>query len=82
MQRALVQVHADIARIQRPLLILQGDQDQVVDPQATEAWFESLNLQDRTLDMLPGHLHELLQESDRILTTDRILKWLDERVPK
>jgi alpha-beta hydrolase superfamily lysophospholipase len=81
MRRAVEQVHKHVSRIQLPLLILQGDQDHVVDPQATAAWFDKLQQPDRTLQMLPGHLHELLQESDRVQTTERILTWLDERLP-
>jgi alpha-beta hydrolase superfamily lysophospholipase len=79
-QQAIKQVHAEAAFIQTPLLILQGDQDQIVNPQATERWFQSLESDDRAFEMLPGHLHELLQESDRAQTIQRVLNWLDIRV--
>ncbi len=81
-QRALQQVHDGASRIRLPLLVLQGDQDHVVDPQSTQQWFELLGNEDRTLRMLPGHLHELLQEPDRLQTTRGILDWLDSRVRK
>ncbi len=81
-QRALQQVHAEASHIRPPLLVMQGDQDHVVDPQATERWFQLLGNEDRELQMLPGHLHELLQEPDRQQTTRRILDWLDLRVRK
>lgn len=81
-QHAVRQVHDDGARFRLPLLIIQGDQDHVIDPIATRQWFQIAGSQDKTLDMLPGHLHELLQEPDRGQTTQRILDWLDERVRK
>lgn len=79
-QIALRQVHADAARIHTPLLIVQGDADKVVDPDATQAWFNKLRQTDRTLQILPGRRHELLQEPDRVETTRYVLQWLDERI--
>lgn len=71
----------DAPRIQLPLLVLQGDQDRVVDPSATAEWLPLTGSADRTLVMLPGHLHELLQELDRHQTIQYILDWLQSRVP-
>lgn len=80
-QNALQQAHAQATQISVPLLVMQGEQDHVVDPQATLAWFQSLRNEDRTLDMLPDYLHELLQETKRQHTIRRILDWLHVRVP-
>lgn len=79
-QRAVRQAHTDAGLLRIPLLVLQGEADHIVNPQATQDWFELVGSTDRTLRMLPGHLHELLQETDRMDTTRNVLKWLDERV--
>lgn len=79
---ALAAVHAEAGRIQCPLLVLQGDRDEVVNPQATAAWFQLLECHDRTFLMLPDHLHELLQEPDSAEITRLILDWLETRVPR
>ena len=80
-KKAQQQAFIDAPRIQVPLLVLQGDQDRIVDPSATADWFPLTGSTDRTLQMLPGRLHELLQELDRHQTTQDILDWLDTRVP-
>ncbi len=81
-QRALKQVHDQASQFQSPLLVLQSDPDHVVNPQATRQWFQTVGSADRTLELMPNHFHELLQETDREQTAQRILKWLDERVRK
>lgn len=79
-QRALREVHLDAARVHTPLLAVQGDQDRIVTPQATIDWFQKISSLDRKLDVLPGRLHELLQENDRRQTAQLVLEWLGERV--
>lgn len=81
-QRALREVHVDAPRVTTPLLVVQGDQDRIVTPQATIDWFHKISSADRQLVVLPGHLHELLQEVDRQQTTRLVLEWLDQRVPQ
>jgi alpha-beta hydrolase superfamily lysophospholipase len=81
-QRALQQVHATASQIQVPLLVLQSELDHIVKAQATKDWFDNTTSADRTFELLPDHLHELLQETDRQATSRRILDWLDARVRK
>ncbi len=80
-QQALREVHDDAARVTTPLLVVQGDQDRVVTPQTTIDWFHKISSVDRQLEILPGHLHELLQEIDRQQTAQLVLDWLGKRVP-
>lgn len=79
-QHAVRQAHADARLLRIPVLVLQGEQDHIVNPQATRDWLKRVGSTDRTLHMLPEHLHELLQETDREDTTRFVLDWLDERV--
>lgn len=81
-QRALREVHRMASQVTTPLLVVQGDQDRVVTPQATIDWFQKISSTDRQLEVLPGHLHELLQELDRHQTTQLVLDWLEKRVPQ
>jgi alpha-beta hydrolase superfamily lysophospholipase len=75
-QHALRQVHEVAAQVTLPLLVLQGDQDHVTDPQATQAWFARISSSDRTLELLAGGLHELLQGKNCQPVFQRILEWL------
>lgn len=64
-----------------PLLIMQGALDRIVDPLATESWAEVAGSPDKTFELFPEHLHELLNEPDRNETIQSILTWLNARVP-
>lgn len=74
------QVFADAQRVTLPVLVLQGEADPVTDPQATREWFDQIESNDRTLEFLPDHLHELLQEADKLQTIEQVLSWLDEHI--
>eukprot|EP00753_Platysulcus_tardus_P022178 PLAT9403.1.p2 GENE.PLAT9403.1~~PLAT9403.1.p2 ORF type:complete len:344 (-),score=146.00 PLAT9403.1:62-1093(-) len=65
-----------------PLLVIQGDKDQAVDPAATRRLFESVRSEDKTLHIVEGGYHDLTHEPDptpahveEVYTT-----WLNERV--
>lgn len=79
-QQALVEVHRDAAQMTLPLLILQGDQDHVTDPAATQRWFSHTASSDRQLEFISGGLHELLQGKGASLMFQKILDWLNSRI--
>lgn len=76
-RQALRQVHAAAPQIELPLLVIQGDQDHVTDPLATQAWFTHISSPDRTLELVPGGLHELLQGTGSEQIVRRLLDWLE-----
>jgi hypothetical protein len=65
-----------------PTLLLQGDQDEVVNPEAATKWWLRLPSHDKTLRVLGGHLHELLSEPDWKETAGVILDWMEARLPE
>lgn len=81
-EQAMLQAHASAASITTPLLILQGTDDRVVDPLATQRFAEAVSSPDKSLVMLPDHLHELFFEPDSGATVAQILDWLERRVPR
>lgn len=76
---AIVEAWAEASKVELPLLILQGDRDEVVNPEAATKWWLTLPSTDKTLRVLEGHLHELLNEPDWDLTAQNILNWMDQR---
>ncbi|MEW4527588.1 lysophospholipase [Maioricimonas sp. JC845] len=78
---AMYQAWHDADRIHCPLLLLQGQADEIVDPNAAIGWWLRLASTDRTLQLFPEHLHELINEPDWEQTATRILEWLDARMP-
>jgi lysophospholipase len=79
---AAFEAWADAARLTVPILLQQGDADEVVDPDAPLPFWERLGSRDRMLRILPDHLHELAAEPTWELTADFILGWLESRVPR
>jgi lysophospholipase len=78
---ALLDVWAAAPRLAAPLLVLQGDSDRVVDADAPLRWMPLVGSSDKSLWVIPGHLHELLNEPGWELTAARVLDWLEHRSP-
>lgn len=76
-RHALRQVHEAAPQIKLPLLVIQGDQDHVTDPLSTQAWFTHISSPERTLELVPDGLHELLQGTGSEQMSRRILDWLE-----
>ena len=79
---AMVAAWEEASRLTVPILLLQGDLDEVVNPDAAMKWWLSLPSKDKTLRVLTGHVHELLSEPDWEQTADGILAWLEHRFPE
>lgn len=79
---AIVEAWSDQKQVQIPLLLLQGEKDEVVDPEAAIRWWVGITSEDKTLRFLAGHLHELLNEPDWNHTASGIVAWLEQRVPE
>ena len=78
---ALCDAWSDAPRLEAPVLLLQGDADRIVNAEAPLKWLPLLGSRDKSLWLIPGHLHELLNEPGWEATSHRILTWLDGRVP-
>ena len=67
-------------RISAPILFIMGDADPVVDTGRTLGFAKSLKGPDITIRVLPGHLHELLLELDRVRIHQEVRDWIMARV--
>jgi acylglycerol lipase len=66
----------DSARLALPVLLLQGEDDQMMDVPATRRWFERLGGEDKTYRAYPGAGHTLDFEPDRSAYLGDLLAWL------
>ena len=77
MLKAMQRVTEQVARINLPILILQGGEDKLVDPDGAEMLYDRVSSQDKTLKMYDGLFHEVFNEPER----DQVLKdmevWLE-----
>jgi acylglycerol lipase len=66
----------DSARLELPVLLLQGEADEMVDVPATRRWFERLGGEHKTYRSYPGAGHTLDFEPDRTQYLGDMLAWL------
>lgn len=63
----------------RPLLLLQSGVEQVVSPEAIEAWYAAVHSPDKTRRVYPGLHHELFNESEWEAVLGDVLGWCRAR---
>lgn len=63
-----------------PTLILHGTDDTRVDPSGSRRLFDTIAAEDKTLRLVEGGRHELLNDADRDDVLAFILNWLEERI--
>ncbi len=80
MKQALQDAHEEVSSVVVPILAMQAGEDLIVDPLAVEPWLEKTGSSDRTLKILDGHYHELLNEEDWRETLNELLSWLESRI--
>jgi len=64
-----------------PTLILHGTEDRITDPEGSRKLYEIITSSDKTLHMVEGGYHELLNDIGRDEILQIILDWLMERIP-
>ena len=69
------------ARLNLPLLVLQGEDDKMMDVAKTRRWFSKLSVEDKTYRAYPGAGHTLDFEPDRTRYLADMLAWLSDRLP-
>jgi alpha-beta hydrolase superfamily lysophospholipase len=69
------------ARLDLPLLVLQGEDDKMMDVAKTRRWFSRLGVEDKTYVAYPGAGHTLDFEPDRTPYLADMLAWLSDRLP-
>jgi alpha-beta hydrolase superfamily lysophospholipase len=71
---------AATARLELPVLLLQGENDEMMDVPATRRWFAGLAGDHNTYRAYPGAGHTLDFEADRARYLDDMLAWLSAMV--
>ena len=65
---------------QVPVLVLHGSADTSTSPENSKDFFEKIPVADKTLHIVEGGYHELLNDTDRDATLKVIMDWLEERI--
>jgi acylglycerol lipase len=77
--RAMQRVNAEAGRIRLPLLILQGSEDRLVDPEGAQILYDKVRSEDITLQVYPGLHHEVFNEPEHDQVLADVEAWLEAR---
>ncbi|MDP9365786.1 MAG: lysophospholipase [Chloroflexota bacterium] len=64
-----------------PTLVLHGTVDLSTDPEGSSMLYEAIASRDKTLHLVEGGRHELLNDTERDETLQVLLTWLEDRLP-
>ena len=64
-----------------PVLLMHGTADTWTDPRGSQRLFEAVASEDKTLHLVEGGYHELLNDTGRDETLQLLLTWLERRLP-
>ncbi len=70
-------IQAGVERISLPLLVLQGSNDPIVNPEGSRDLAARAGSTDKTLRLYDGLLHEVLNEPEREQVIADLVAWLD-----
>jgi len=80
LRAAAAGISAFTGPLEIPLLLILGGADPLVDPQASQAWFERLQAPDKSLWIGPAMRHEPFNEIGRQRLLADLARWIDARL--
>ncbi len=81
MINASERLEKEFPKITLPVLIMHGTEDKATKPSGSRHFYEQAGSTDKTLKLYEGHFHDLLNDIDKEIVMQDILKWVDERIP-
>ena len=78
--KTMSEVRRNISALHLPVLFLQGENDRIVDPKATEQAFQSIKLKDKTLRIYPNNLHEVFNDLNKERVFEDLYHWIQKRL--
>ncbi|MCF7886478.1 MAG: lysophospholipase, partial [Candidatus Marinimicrobia bacterium] len=79
LNRVVKLIQKDMPKIDLPLLILQGDKDNFVNPDASIELYKSSRSGDKSLKIYNGFYHEIFNEIKKEQVIDDLIVWIKER---
>ena len=78
--RGVLGAEKAIQRIRVPALVMHGSKDCIVPAEASRMLFEGLGVEDKTLRIYEGMLHEIFNEAEREKVFKDLADWLNKHV--
>ena len=79
MIKSLLDVREHYPDFNFPILLMHGTTDKLADPMGSQWMFNEISSQDKTLELLPGLYHEILNEPEKDEVIQKMLDWIIER---
>jgi acylglycerol lipase len=77
---AMIRLRAEMENITLPLIIVQGSEDKLVDPQGAQLLYNKVGSRDKTLNIYEGLYHEIHNEPERSIMFKDVENWLAAHV--
>jgi alpha-beta hydrolase superfamily lysophospholipase len=78
--KAMERLRLEAAEIVMPVLIMQGSEDKLVDPDGAQLLHDIIGSSDKTLKIYPGLYHEIFNEPERNQVFADMQAWLEEHI--
>lgn len=78
--KGMQRVQAEASKISIPVLIMQGSDDRLVDPDDGQLLYDLVGSADKTLKMYPGLHHEIFNEPERDQVFADMQAWLKDHI--
>ena len=72
--------HEGLPGITLPALVMHGEADTLVTPDASRILFERIGSTDKTLKLFPGLYHEIFNEPERVDVVNDVIAWVEARL--
>ena len=73
-------LNKNVEKFSAPVLFIHGKKDEIVPASFTKRFYELVKSKDKTINIYPDSLHEVLHDVDQKQARTDIINWLDERV--
>jgi alpha-beta hydrolase superfamily lysophospholipase len=80
MLKAMGRLSNNGSKIKLPILILQGSEDTLVDPEGGQFLYDLVSSEDKTLKIYEGLYHEVFNEPEREQVLRDVQVWLDAHI--
>jgi acylglycerol lipase len=77
---AIIKINAKMQKINLPLIILQGSEDRIINPQGSQLLFDGVSSKDKDLKIYEGLYHEVFNEPEHEQVLSDVAAWLDEHL--
>ncbi len=77
--KATNRLQSRIPRFNYPVLLMHGTADKLTDPEGSRVFYDTISSEDKSLDLMEGWYHELLNEPGKDQILERISSWMSDR---